>query len=142
VDVYLLCVGALFLLTLTKATLALGGGEPSEVEATLGRRRRRRPAAAGDELPELARIERELVMGSASAFDFHRRVRPLLREVAEYRLRGRGILVDEQPARARAILGEDVWELVCREREPPDDRHAPGLGLDELESLVDRLERV
>jgi hypothetical protein len=142
VDSYLLFVGALFLLALTRATHLLSAGAPSEVEQRLSPRRRGRRSELGEQLPELDRIEREIVMGSVAAFDFHRRVRPLVREVAEHRLRRRGVFLDEQPARARAILGEDLWELVRPDRPPPEDRHGPGLELDDLEAAVARLERL
>ena len=142
VDGYLLFVGALFLLALTRATHALTAGEPSELERRLDRRRPRRRAVRGDQLPELARVERELVMASAAAFDFHRRLRPLLRDVADHRLRRRGVFLDEQPAQAQALLGEDLYDLVRPDRPVPDDRHGPGLAVAEVASVVDRLERL
>lgn len=142
VDSYLLFAGALFLLALTRATNVLSAGAPSEIERRLTRTPTRRRADDEGQLPELARVERELVMGSAAAFDFHRRLRPLLCEVADHRLRLRGIFADEQPERAQAVLGEDVWELVRPDRPVPDDRHAPGVDLDEVETVVARLERL
>jgi hypothetical protein len=43
---------------------------------------------------------------------------------------------------ARAILGEDVWELVRPDRPPPEDRLAKGIPPRELARVVDALEAI
>jgi hypothetical protein len=94
-------------------------------------------------LPELERLEREVELGGASAYDLHYRLRPTLRELAGGLLAARrGIDLDREPDRARAVLGEEVWELVRAGREPPDDRRAPGLPPEGLARVVSTLERV
>ena len=141
-DVYLLFLAGLFLFALARVTRKLSAGEPSELESRLARRRRARRREE-QRLPELARLEREVVMASAGAFDLHRRVRPILREIAEHRLLSRrGILLDEDTDEARELLGETTWDLVRADRPPPEDRHGRGLEPAELERVVQTLERL
>ena len=143
VDAYLLYLGAVVLLALTRVTRALvqEGDEPSELESFLRRRRKRR--APAEQLPSLARQEREVTLGIAGAFDLHQRLRPALVEVADHRLRDRyGISPAEQPERARELVGETAWELVRPDRPRPDNRHAPGIAEDDLREIVETLERL
>ena len=82
-------------------------------------------------------------MARSSAFDLHARLRPTLVELATELLSGRrGIDLERDPARARAILGDDAWELVRPDRPDPADRHAPGLADDDLARIVTALEHV
>ena len=72
-------------------------------------------------------MERELVLGSADADHAHRRLLPLLRGTAAARIAARhGFELERRPDAARALLGEDVWELLRPDRPEPEDRHAPG----------------
>ena len=144
-DAYLLFLGALALLAATRFSGRMtGGDEPSEIEVLLqsrARLRRRRPARG--QLRELARVERQVTLASGSAFDLHVRLRPTIREIAEYRLLTHyGLLLDEEPERARGILGEQTWELVRPDRQLPENRHAPGLSVSELDEIVSVLERL
>jgi len=100
-----------------------------------------RKAPAEERLPSLARLEREVTLGASSSYDLHYRLRPTLRETAAGLLAvRRGIALDAEPERARAALGEATWQLVRRDREPPEDRLARGLSEDDLRALVDSLE--
>ena len=55
-------------------------------------------AQANEPLPELARVEREVTLGVATAFDLHYRLRPRIREVAASRLADRrGIDLERRP---------------------------------------------
>ena len=40
------------------------------------------------------------------------------------------------------LLGDELWSLTEPDREPPSNRHAPGIGFEELERTVERLERL
>ena len=92
-------------------------------------------------LPELARLEREVTLSTTTAFDLHFRLRPVLRRIsARMLLSRRGIELERQPDAARTLLGEELWELVRPDREPPRDRAAPGLELSSLRTMVDALE--
>jgi hypothetical protein len=51
-----------------------------------------------------------------------------------------GIDLDRRPQAARALLGEDAWDLVRPDRPAPDDSHSPGVTLQQVRAAVDRLE--
>lgn len=91
----------------------------------------------------LMRIEQEAAIGVAGAFDFHLRLRPRLRDLARELLdTRRRVSLDGQPDEARAILGDETWELVREDRPPPEDRLARGVPTASLGRVVDTLERV
>lgn len=100
------------------------------------------PAEPADErVADLARLEREVMLGAASAYDQHFRLRPRLREIAANLLAvRRDIDLDAQPQRARAALGAETWELVRGDLEPPADRIGRGLAPERLRHAVETLE--
>jgi hypothetical protein len=117
------------------AALAFAG-----VRAAAPPRRRRSARSVSVVRPrQLERSERAAEMLS-TAGDVHVTLRPVLREVADERLRARGVELTAQPERARALLGDALWELVRPDRPPPADRLAPGLTPGERDALLDRLE--
>ena len=95
-----------------------------------------------DHVPgDLARIEREVTLGVANTYDFHFRLRPTLRETAAGLLAvRRGIGLDREPDRARAALGDETWQLVRPDRDPPDDRLGGGLQPTAVRRVVESLE--
>jgi hypothetical protein len=102
------------------------------------RARRRRP----EPTRSLAELENLAALGVADALDFHVRLRPRLHALAAGLLAGRrGIALDDEPDRARALLGAETWELVRRDAPSPDDR-ARGLSPAALERAVVSLERL
>lgn len=134
---YLLALGAIVMLGAVAATrAAVPERRRSAFDAALHRRPREdaRP-------PQLERLERAVTLGVAGAFDFHARLRPVLRDAAAARLAvARGVELDS-PA-GRAALGDEAWELLRPDREPPDDRFAPGISAAGLRALVEDLERL
>ena len=101
--------------------------------------RRRKPAAPQPE--ELLHMDREIVLGSADADHAHRRFLPLLRGIAAARIAARhGFELARRPDAARALLGEDVWELLRPDRPEPPDRHAPGVPHNEIVAAIERIE--
>lgn len=90
---------------------------------------------------ELERCQ-QLVGSLSSAGDVHHRLRPALRDVASVQLGASGIRLDTDSNRARARLGEELWDLVRPERPAPKDRHAPGISRSDLSRLLDRLEQL
>lgn len=137
-DVYLLCIGAVLLLALVRATRAHAPAQrTSQFDVALSAMRRR---AQGEGEPPLVR---ELELSTYNAFHFHARLRPLLRDIAAHRLRTRfGVELDSEPVRARELLGSDAWEVVRPDRRPPADRMASGPTLAELDVVVDELEAI
>jgi hypothetical protein len=137
--VYVLVLGGLAVLALAAALRAA---------APLGERSAFDEALAPHELEasrptELERLEREVVLGAARAFDTHYRLRPVVREIALQQLVAkRGIVLDAQPEAARQALGDETWDLVRADREPPSYHHASGPGLAAVERIVQRLERL
>jgi hypothetical protein len=131
-DVYILFVGGLALLEVV--VLAREAypreGVPAIVAAL-------QPEPDAPQRPaELERLERELTMASATAFDLHARLKPLLREISAMRLAARGLRLDQ----GEAFLGEELWQLVRPDLPPPGDRHEPGIPPATLRRVVERLE--
>jgi hypothetical protein len=101
--------------------------------------RGRKPASSQPE--ELVRMERELVLGSADADHAHRRLLPLLRAAAAARIAARhGFALERRPEAARALLGEDAWELLRPDRPEPADRHDPGVPQEDIAAVIARVE--
>ena len=137
VRIYLLLLAAFVLANLlARLRASLPERTASPVDAALSRRPR--PALR---VPELERIEREVTLGQTTAFDLHFRLRPTLRRIAYELLRARrGIDLDADPEAARRALGDETWDLVRVDREPPHDRFAKGIGLESLRHVVVSLE--
>lgn len=136
-SVYVLALAAVGLAAL--ARVAQPGEErllASQFERALAGRR-----TGPSRPPELVRTERELILGIGSAGHAHRRLLPLLREAAAARLAaGHGIELARRPDAARALLGEEAWELLRPDRPEPVDRNAPGIPSARVEELVTTLE--
>jgi hypothetical protein len=102
----------------------------------------RRPASPDREIAEAERLRQLLFLAEHSEFEFHFRLRPLLREVAAARLaRRRGLDLDADAA-VESVLGAEAWEALRPDREPPEDKVASGPRYDELERLITRIEDV
>ena len=134
-DVFLLYLGGLALLGLVVFT-GRRGGDPLEESPfeTAGRPVRQVPGP----LPELERIARALSLGTQSAFDYHFRLQPLLREITEARLAARGRRLED----AERMLGSDAWELVRPSSGLPENRHGPGADPEAVRRLVEGLEKI
>jgi hypothetical protein len=90
----------------------------------------------------LARVERELSLATQTAFDAHR-LRPRLTGVAAGLLASRsGIDLTREPERARAVLGDEAWELVRPADGPPADREGPGVDPGSLQRTIVALEEL
>jgi len=122
---YVFVVGALAMLALVAAA---GDAFPRRRRSQLDLALREADAPERP-LQELERLQREVTLACAAAFDFHHRLLPQLREIAQARL--------ERTGRAPGpdTLGR-WWELLRPDREPPVDRFGSGIELDELSELV------
>lgn len=86
-----------------------------------------------------ALIRERLRWGVTSPDHFAAALRPMLAELADDRLRRRhGIDRHRQPERARALLGEPLWQLIT---EPVADDFAPPT-IATLDGLVRRIEEL
>ena len=98
---------------------------------------------AGPPPRSLTRLEQEVALGTADAFDFHYRLRLRLRALAGELLNiRRGVSLDGEPETARRLLEDETWKLLRDDRPPPEDRHARGLPPDEVRRVVESLERL
>jgi hypothetical protein len=129
--VYVFVVGALVMLGIVSAAGdAVPGRQRSELDAALNETAPRARA-----LPELEKLEREVTLGTASAYDLHYRLLPHLRAIAQARLERSG----REP-------GPDTlgawWDLLRPDRPPPEDRLAKGISQADLRALVADLARM
>ena len=86
-------------------------------------------------------MERELVLGSADADHAQRRLLPLMRTAAAARIAARhGFELERRPDAARALLGDDVWELLRPDRPEPADRHGRGVPEAQIAAAIARIE--
>ncbi|MDX6474992.1 MAG: hypothetical protein QOH95_503 [Gaiellaceae bacterium] len=129
--VYVFLVGGLLMLGLVAAA---GDSVPRRLRSELDRalsestHRERR-------IPEVEKIEREVTLATASAYDLHFRLLPHLREIAQCRLERSG------KSSGPETLGR-WWDLLRPDRPEPEDRFAPGIKQAELRALVSDLERM
>jgi hypothetical protein len=137
-DVYILVLGLIALLAVTSwlREVAPPVGR-SELEKAL-----RHEPPEPPRIAELDRLEREVYMGAARAFDLHYRLRPVVREIAAGRLERRGLRLDSGSDAVRELLGEELWELARHDREPPGNRQGPGPGLDKVRLTIEQLEKL
>jgi len=104
---------------------------------------RRRSGSRRDSPAMLARLEQEVVLGSAGSFDLHHQLRPRLRGLAaELLTTRRRLSLDDDAEQAGELLGEETWALVRKERLPPEDRLARGMPPEALDRVVTSLERI
>ena len=125
---YLLVLAAIGVASLLRTFAGTPDIRSSPLEHALARQPDPRPRP-----PDLVRVERELTLGVANAGHMHRRLAPMLRDVAFARLGGR---------LTRERLGDEAWELLRPDREEPADPYAPGPSLNEIRRVVARLEQL
>jgi hypothetical protein len=128
---YVFVVGALLMLGVVAAAGdAIPRRRRSELAAALAE-----TARPQKKLPEIEKLEREVTLATASAYDLHFRLLPQLREIAQARLE-----------RAGHTPGPDTlgrwWELLRADRPAPEDRFAKGISQAELRALIGDLARM
>ncbi|MDX6423680.1 MAG: hypothetical protein QOI67_1151 [Gaiellaceae bacterium] len=101
-----------------------------------------RGAADSPPLEQLRQVGRALTAAQASEVGVDRDLRPLFRPIAAMRLARRGLDLDRHSGEARAILGEQLWELVRADRARGSNRAAGGISTVGLQSMIERLERI
>ena len=136
IHVWLLVVLGLALLAFVGLVTAAYPRTRSPFDASLVR-----PTSSVERPAALSRLEREISMAGSAAFDLHFRLRPTLRRIASELLHARrGVDLDSNPDAARRALGDETFELVRADREPPLDRFGRGIDLRSLGRVVTSLE--
>ena len=105
-------------------------------------RRPVRRVADSPPLEQLRQVDRALTAAQASEVGVDRELRPLFRPIAAMRLARRGVDLDRHSEHAQAMLGEQLWELVRADRARGSNRVEGGISTVELQSLIERLERI
>jgi hypothetical protein len=136
-NVYLLFEGALLVFALAATARESERRLPSPFDLA---QRRQEPDPRRPE--DVTRLERLTYLGVANAFYLHLRLRPVLREIAEARLRRRGLELDRGGRAVEQLLGPAAWELLRPDRPAPRDRDAAGMSVRELRAVVETLERL
>jgi hypothetical protein len=109
-----------------------------------------RPAArsglaryANAAFPRYRHIDLALSEARVSKRHFDLVTRPLLQRLLAALVADRhGVDLGKDTAVARDAMGEDLWPLLDPARLPSDDSQAPGVSLETLAAIVDRLEDV
>lgn len=121
VEVYLdfLCGLLLFWLVVTVRSRLPAASE-------LGRFRIRQPLHKAVRPQQLEWLERQIGDTRASGFELPYQFRPVVRNIASAALvREHGVVIERDPERARAIVGERVWQLI-RPEDPVNELPAGG----------------
>jgi hypothetical protein len=122
---------------LVRRTAAVTRSTPEQFEAAL-----RQDTTPPSVIPGLRAIDQTLRMATASGFGAVFMLRPLLLELATWRLqRDRRIDLAATPELARQALGEPLWRLL-QDRDVTAAWNEPGIELADLRAAVADLERV
>jgi hypothetical protein len=108
-------------------------------------RRRRNPPAEvrSADFPAYTKISSDLGWAPVSQWHYDHGIRPLFGRLLESVLAERHrVDLARDPARARELVGDDIWPLVDPTRPPSFDSKAPGADLRTLTRIVDRLEQL
>ena len=110
--------------------------------ARLGRRRPPAEVRSGD-FPAYSKISSDLGWASVSRWHYDHGIRPLFGRLLESVLAERHrVDLARDPARARDLVGDDIWPLIDPSRPPSFDSKAPRADLRTLTRIVDRLEQL
>ena len=106
--------------------------------------RRGKTAPAGAPRPQqLVALERLVSTAGPSAVAAHAYLRPVLVEIVSHRLVARGQTLGRMPeATGRALLGDQLWDIVRPNRPFPEDRHGPGVAPQELGAMLEVIRRL
>ena len=106
-------------------------------------RTRRRPPVESSDFPAYQKISSDLGWAAVSRWHYDHGTRRLLTRIMQAALAERHrVDLAADPARARALTGEDVWPFLDPAAPPCHDSRVPGPDLRMLTRIVDRLERL
>jgi hypothetical protein len=87
------------------------------------------------------RIAFEVGASTYRALELHHRFRRRLRRLAADRLAvEHGVELDTDRDAARSLLGEEAWDLLRPDHEPPEDRFGPGMPIEDIRKIVTAVE--
>jgi hypothetical protein len=133
-------VAAVIAVALLLAVRAMGVALPAKPSAFDAALDRTHPPT--EPVATLERAEGVVRNATANAGDAHWRLRPVLRDIAAVELHARGIDLDRDVDEARALVGEQAWELIRPDRPRPDEPFAPGIRPELLACILGALERL
>lgn len=137
VRIVIVVVGIVAAWKLLGRSAAVTASSPERFELDL-----RRPPVPVTEIAGLRSVETDLRMSAASAFGMEFRLKPMLRDLASWRLsRNHGIDMAAQPEAARQVLGDPLWDLIRAADTFPEFRD-PGAPVEAVQAGLDRLERI
>ena len=108
-------------------------------------RRRLNPATPVQtaDFPSYTKISSDLGWAPVSQWHYDHGLRPLLvRLMTSALAEHHRVDAVKDPARARQLVGDEIWPLVDPLRQPSLDSKAPGADLRTLARIVDRLEQI
>lgn len=135
--VVILAIGVIPAAWLLRRFAPLIRSTPERFEADL-----RQPFAASADIAGLRALDNTLRLALGSSFGVEFLLKPLLRELAGWRLmRNRGIDLAATPDLAQQAVGEPLRSLIGP-GEPRRDYSAPGMSLLEIQAGIEELERI
>jgi hypothetical protein len=109
----------------------------------LGPRRGPPAEVRSADFPAYVKISSDLGWAPVSRWHYDHGIRPLFGRLLESVLAERHrVDLARDPARARDLVGDDIWPLVDPSRPPSFDSKAAGADLRTLTRIVDRLEQL
>jgi hypothetical protein len=126
------------------AALALAAALAAATALQLRPAQRQPPTRArDDEMPlRLRQIVDVLRESERSEYGVERSLRPVLVPIVAARLGRRGVDMALAPRRAQELLGDRLWGIVRPDPASAADSVGRGLGGDDLEEAIERLERL
>jgi hypothetical protein len=113
------------------------------IPASTTTRGRRTPAQEPARPDQLLASERVVNSARAMAIHVHASLRPALVEIASRRLAAQGQALERMSdPLGEELLGDQLWEIVRPNRPFPEDRHTSGVTLQDLNAMLDVLERL
>jgi hypothetical protein len=101
------------------------------------------PEVRSADFPAYAKISSDLGWAPVSQWHYDHGIRPLFGRLLESLLAERHrVDLARDPARARDLVGDDIWPHVDPSRPPSFDSKASGADLRTLTRIVDRLEQL
>jgi hypothetical protein len=137
VEITLMALLGVVLIKIVRDSFSLRRSRPSLFDGELDRSGR-----AGERPDDLVKVERVLGWRFYDARDFHRRVRPLLKELIAYRLKARyGVDPEVDPESARALLPAELAQVVDAS-EGPDAFASTSLDARFMSTLLSQIEAI